>query len=259
VIRLIRIELLKLRTTRSTYGLLGLAVLLTALDAALRAARAGSKNLPPLNHATGLATVLTVTGFAMLMAWVAGVTIANGEFRHQTATLTYLACPRRGRVLAAKAVVAAIAGLAFGAVGAATSTGISLAFVAAHGYPVALAGTTIAGYAGGAALGGALLGAVGVGLGSLIRAQLGAVVGVFVWAVFVESILGGVFNSIGPYLPFTAATTLAGARLGGGGFGYGGSSAAAPLPFLGAAALVAGVAVVISVIAARTTARRDIA
>ena len=86
--RLVRIELLKLRTTRLTYGLLALAAALTALDPVLRAARAGHGKLAPLSTATGLTSVLTVTGFAMIIACVLGVTVSSGEFRHQTATLT---------------------------------------------------------------------------------------------------------------------------------------------------------------------------
>jgi ABC-type transport system involved in multi-copper enzyme maturation permease subunit len=256
--RLIRIELLKLRTTRLTYGLLAVGASLTALDAVLRNARAGHGKLASLSAGAGLTNVLTITGFALLMAAVLGVTVSSGEFHHQTATLTYLEVPNRTRVLLAKVFAAAAVGLVFGAVGAAVTTGIALAFVAGHGYSIALAGGTIARYAGGAILGGALLASLGVALGSLIRAQLGAVIGVFVWAFFVESIVSGLFNSIGPYLPFTATTTLAGARLGGGSFGFAGSSTASALPFVGAAALVAGVAVVLAVVAARTTVVRDI-
>ena len=130
---------------------------------------------------------------------------------------------------------------------------------AGHGYPISLAGTTIARYAAGTVLGAALLAAVGVALGTLVRAQLGAVIGVFAWAVFVESIVGGLFNPVGPYLPFPAATALAGSRLGGGGLGYSGSSSAAALPFAAAAVLVAGLAIVLSFIASRTSLRHDIA
>jgi hypothetical protein len=129
---------------------------------------------------------------------------------------------------AAKVIAAALVGLVFGAAGSAVPTGIGLAFVAGHGDAIALAGATIARHAGGAVLGAGLLAAVGVGLGTLVRAQLGAVIGVFAWAFFLEAIVGGLFNSVGPYLPFTATTTLAGSRLGGGGFGFSGSSSATP-------------------------------
>ena len=258
MIRLIGIELLKVRTTRTGFGLLAGEVALTALDAILRASRAGSGKLAPLNTAAGLTNVLTLTGFALLMAALLGATMSSGEFRHATATLTYLAYPNRTQVLIAKTLAAAIAGLAFGVIGAAISTGVGLTFVAAHGYPVALAANTITGYALGAVLGAALLAAVGAALGSLIRSQLAVVVGILVWALFVESIVGGLFNSLGPYLPFTAATTLAGAKLGGGGFGYTGSSAATALPFAAATALVIAATVLIATVAARTTVTADI-
>src|SRR5450755_2170826 len=145
--RLVRIELLKLRTTRLTYGLLALAAALTALDAVLRAARAGHGKLAPLSTATGLTSVLTVTGFAMIIACVLGVTVSSGEFHHQTAALTYLEFPRRSRVLVAKLIAAALAGLVFGLIGSAVTTGIGLAFAAGHGYPVALRAVDEAGAA----------------------------------------------------------------------------------------------------------------
>jgi hypothetical protein len=98
----------------------------------------------------------------------------------------------------------------------------------------------------------------GVAVGSLIRSQIGATIGTFVWAFFVESTIGGLYNQVDPYLPFTTATTLAGSRLGGGGFGFGGGSSSAPLPFLAATALVAGVLLLVSTAAAATTVRHDI-
>jgi hypothetical protein len=75
----------------------------------------------------------------------------------------------------------------------------------------------------------------------------------------IESLLGGLFTSIRPYLPYTAATTLAGVKLGGAAFGPAhGLSGGSPLPFAAAAGLIAAVAVVISAVAAWTTVQRDI-
>ena len=48
----------------------------------------------------------------MILAAVLGVIVASGEFRHTSATLTYLATPDRRRVLGAKAVAGAGAGAA---------------------------------------------------------------------------------------------------------------------------------------------------
>jgi ABC-type transport system involved in multi-copper enzyme maturation permease subunit len=250
--RSIRTELLKLRTTRLPLGLLATAAGLTALVTILGAARAGGSGHmapPPLDTAAGLTAMLTRNGLGMLMAAVFGVTVSSGEFRHGTATTTYLGTPGRVRVLIAKAIVAAGFGLLFGLV-AGLTTGISLAFVAAKGYPVALGWGTIARFAAGAILGSGLLAAVGVGLGSLLRGQLAAIVTVFAWGFVVEQVIGGLFDSAQPYLPYTAATTMAGATLGGG---------TSALPFAAAAALVAGAAALLSAVAAQTTVQRDVA
>jgi ABC-2 type transport system permease protein len=259
--RLIRTELLKLTTMRLTYGLLGIAAALTALFSLLENSRAGTSGtgVPPISTADGLRTVTTVTGFAMLLAAVLGSIVANGEFRHSTATQTYLATPRRARVLAAKAVAAVSVGSVFGLVAGVISTGIGLIFVAAHGDQVALSTGTLVAHLAGAVIGAALLAALGVAVGSLVRSQLATVIGIFVWAVIIESVIGGLYTSIRPYLPYTAATILAGAKLGGAAFGPAhGLNGGAPLPFAAAAALIAAIGVGTALIASRTTLRRDI-
>jgi ABC-2 type transport system permease protein len=259
--RLIKVELLKLVTLRVGYGLLAISAALTGLFASLEATRAGSASsgVAPLFTASGLSTVTTVTGWSMLFAAVLGVMLAAGEFRHATATLTYLESPNRGRVLVAKTAVGAGAGAVLGVLSALIATGVGLVFVAAHGYDVALGAGTVAGHAAGAALGAALFGAIGVAVGSLIRSQLAGVIGVFVWGLVVESLIGGLFTGIRPYLPYTAATTLAGIKLGGAAFGPAHNLAGGgPLPFAAAAALVAATAAAISLLAAKTTLKGDI-
>jgi ABC-type transport system involved in multi-copper enzyme maturation permease subunit len=157
-------------------------------------------------------------------------------------------------------VAAAFAGAVFGFAGWLIATGVGVGFVAGHGYPEPIGVATMARYAIGHVLAGALLAAIGVGLGSLVRSQLAAVISVFVWAIVIESILGNLFNAAQPYLPYTAATTLAGSTLGGAAFGpaHGAASSSSPLPFAAAVALLAAVCVVIAAMAARTTVGRDV-
>lgn len=257
---LVRIELLKLRTTRLGYGLLGTAAGLTALFSVLEGSRAGNGGaVEPLNTSSGFNSMITGGVWALVLATVLGATISSGEFRHQTATQTYLATPVRNRVLAAKAIAGAFAGAVFGLVGYIIALGTGLAFVAGHGYQVPLSDATLLRYAAGHLVAGALLAAIGVAIGSLIRSQLAAVIGVFVWTIIIESLLGGLFTSVRPYLPYTAATTLSGSALGGAAFGPAHNvTGGTPLPFAAATALLAGVAVALSLIAARTTIRHDI-
>lgn len=261
MIRLIRTELLKLTTMRLTYGLATVAVALTALFSLLENNRAGASGtgVAPISTADGLGTVTTVTGFAMLLAAVLGSIVANGEFRHSTATLTYQATPRRARVLTAKAVAAISVGSLFGLVAGIVSTGVGLVFVAAHDERVALSAGSLIGHVAGAVVGAALLAGLGVALGSLVRSQLATVIGIFVWAIIIESVIGGLYTSVRPYLPYTAATTLAGAKLGGAAFGPAhGLKGGGPLSFAAAALLIAAIGVAIALVADHTTMRRDI-
>jgi ABC-2 type transport system permease protein len=260
--RLIRIEWLKLRTMRMGFGVLATSASLTALFASLEASRAGNGTsaVAPLYTASGLSTVTTVTGWSMIFAAVLGVIIASGEFRHDTATLTYLATPARSRVLGAKATAGAAAGAVFGLASALIATGVGLGFVAAHGYHLALGIAPMVEHAAGATLGAALFGAIGVAVGTLLRSQLAGVIGMFVWALVIESLIGGLFTTVRPYLPYTAATTMAGIKLGGAAFGpaHGLAGVAGPLPFAAATALVAATFLAVAALAARTTLRRDI-
>jgi ABC-2 type transport system permease protein len=256
--RLLRTELLKLRTMRVSYGLALAACAVTALFASLEAARTGDR-VGPVSTAAGLGTVTTATGVALVFAAVLGVIATTGEFRHGSATLTYLATPARGRVLAAKAGAAAVAGALYGLAAGVVATGTGLIFVAARHAHVTLGAAALTGHILGAGLAAALFAAVGAGAGALIRSQLAGVIVVFAWCLVAESILGGTVNAVRPYLPYTAASTLGGARLGAAAFGPGYTVAGqSPLPFLGAAALVAGLAVLLALVAARTTLPRDV-
>jgi len=262
---LVRVELEKLRTVRVTYGLILTVAALTGLFAVIEASIAGNNTsgtyaIASLSTAAGQATVTTLTSWSMILAAVLGLIVASGEFRNTSATLTYLATPDRNRVLLAKLLAAASVGAIFGLVAAGVSTGLGLAFTAGHGDPIVLGAATMLGHAAGAMLGAALMAMIGVGLGSLIRSQLVGISAIFIWALVIESIIGGLFTSIRSYLPYTASTTLAGIKLGGAAFGpahsiKGGSA----LPFLATAILLVGIAALVSVVAARTTLRRDIA
>ena len=257
--RLIRIELLKLHTIRATYGLGLAAAGITALFASLEASRAGRNGTTPLYTLGGQSQVSTATGVAMMLAAVLGVIAATSEYRHTTATLTYLATPHRSRVLTAKAIAAAIAGLAYGIIAAIVATATALIFLSSHHDHVLISTKTFTEHILGAGLGAALLAAVGVAIGSLIRSQLAGVVGVLVWCMIIETVLGGSIATIRPYLPYTAASTLGGAKLGAAAFGpaYKVSGQQA-LPFIAAAGLIAAMAALTALIAARTTVQHDI-
>jgi ABC-2 type transport system permease protein len=183
----------------------------------------------------------------------------SGEFRYDAATLTYLSCPDRNRVLAAKAVAAAVAGTGIGLAGAGGALPTGLALAAARGDADRLGAPALAGHVVGRALAAALLAAAGVGLGSLLRSQLGAVISVFTWALIGETLLGGIYRTSRPYLPYAAATSLGGIPPGEAALGIVRTGpGTAPLPFAASAALILGVAAGLCAVAAAVTLQRDV-
>ena len=248
----IRAELLKLRTARLPWGLLALTVGMTSLERILfdsNAGGTGHTSVPSLATYAGQSQSINIPGELLLLSTILGVIVASGEFRHRTATNTYLATPNRVRLLGAKACASALMGVLFGLSSAVAATVIGLSFTAAGNNHLLLSSSTIARYALGAALGSAVLAAAGVAVGSLIRSQVGAIVAIFVWGFIFEQTIGAVYNSAQRFLPYTAAAALAGAKLG---------DEKTPLPFIAAAGLLIGIAVVISVIATRTSLNADI-
>ena len=203
-----------------------------------------------------MAAVAVMPGSGKHRLQLLGVVIASGEFRHKTATDTYLDPPYRSRVLAAKAIAAAAAGTVLGAAAAATATGIALGFAASRGYPLALPGPAIAGYTGGTVIGSALLAAAGAGTGSLIRQQTSAIVAVVAWGLVIELVVGATVTALGRFLPYTAAAMLAGDTSGGGMPQI--PRGVTALPYPAAIAVLAAVAVALAAVAALTTVGRDV-
>jgi ABC-2 type transport system permease protein len=96
------------------------------------------------------------------------------------------------------------------------------------------------------AAGAALMAAIGLDVGPLVRNQVPTVVGMVVWLLFVENILGDSVPSFGRYMPGALARALAGERSG--------LLHSAPLALL----LLVVYAAAIAVIGWRTTLRRDV-
>jgi ABC-2 type transport system permease protein len=255
----LKAEFLKLRTTRLVAGMTGLAAGLTALIGVLEAVSAGTGKgmaIPSLATASGLRDNLASTGFALLVAALLGVSVSSSEFRLKTATDTYLDQPRRGRVLADKAVAAAAAGGVLGIAAAAAAAGIALGFAASRGYPVALPAPTIARYAGGTVIGAALLAAAGAGVGSLIRHQVSAIIAVVAWGLVAELAVGATLTTAGRFLPYTTAAMMAGDTNGGGMPQI--PRGVTALPYPAAIAVLTVTAIAVAAVAALTAIRRDI-
>ncbi len=207
--RLVKSELLKQRTTRTSLllllwmtGLILLVVLLHVL----------SLSTDHISTADGeLKVVGWGTSVAALFASLLGAMSITAEIRHGTIRPTFLATPRRERAIAAKLIAGALTGLAIGLLAEGLTAAIEAAGLAARGIHIQLtAGDYTQLLAGGAAAG-ALSAVVGLGVGAVVRHQVGAVVALCVWLLLIETTLIGNIPSAGKFAPGAAAGAIAGA------------------------------------------------
>jgi hypothetical protein len=209
VSRLVRAELLKQRTTRTTamlllwmVGLIGLVVLLHVFSLSTEHIATRDGQLKVVGWGTSIGAL-----FASLL----GAMSITSEIRHGTIRPTFLATPRRERVIAAKLTAGALTGLGVGLAAEALTAAIEAAGLAVRGIHIELsAGDYIQLLAGGAAAAG-LFAALGVGVGAIVRQQVGAIVGLCVWLLLIETTLIGNVPSAGKFAPGAAAGAIAGA------------------------------------------------
>jgi ABC-2 type transport system permease protein len=185
ITRLLSSELLKLRTTRTFYALIGGAVALIVIIAGLGAALGTFKNT-----GTPGRDLLAVAGLAPLFALVIGVIGVTTEFRHGTITPSLLVEPVRTRLMAAKLAAQLIAGLALGAVCYAACAGLVSATLSGRGIATGMSTSDWIGAVIGGAVGTMLYAALGLGVGAVLRNQVGAIVAVLAWVFVIENLLG---------------------------------------------------------------------
>ncbi|WP_116047068.1 ABC transporter permease [Amycolatopsis palatopharyngis] len=209
---LIAAEFRKLFTTRLWLWLLLGAVAITALYASLAIAFAEDPGnpTPPLDTAGGQRTVFSVgQGAGTLVAVLAAIGLTS-EFRHRTATATFLAIPHRGRVVVAKLVTYVVVGAAYALVCIAATAAIALPWLSAKGITVSLTENGIPATLAGVIAAVALYGLLGVGLGALLRDQVATVVGLLIYLFVAEPIVSRVpaLQDWTIYLPGLAAGAL---------------------------------------------------
>ena len=250
MIRLVRAEFTKLRTTRLVYGVAAVMAAFGVLTVVANATSAGQQGNPPLS----------ADSFPMLVAapvrhtLLAGVTLLlgipgmTGEFRHQTVTQTFLVTPDRGRVVAAKLVAYPLAGIALAVTTLAVTAAVATGWLAAKGITPSLLDARLGRVVGVALLGAGLCGLVGVGVAALVRNQVAALVGVVVWVLLVEGLLMSLLNvpSLGRWLPSAAAKAAIT------------SPGGAQLSRLAGTLVLAGYALALALVGTRLVVRRDI-
>jgi ABC-2 type transport system permease protein len=208
VIGQLRSELLKQRTTPTTL-LLFLAMFgLVAFAVAMHVLALSEADLS--TRARQLEVFQVGTRAGMLFAGLAGAIAITAEIRYGTIRPTFLVTPRRGRVLAAKLAVAALVGIIFGLLAEVLMAADAAVAYAARGIENELTvGDYVQLLAGGAGAS-ALWAVAGVGVGALVRNQVGALVGLCAWMFLVESTSESFIPEFGRLLPGGAGLALAG-------------------------------------------------
>ena len=204
----LRSELLKQRSTQTTlllflamFGLVALAVTMhvLALDADQLSTRA---------HQLEVFQVGTRAG--MLFAGLAGAIAITAEIRYGTIRPTFLVTPRRGPVIAAKLAVSGMVGIVIGLLAEILMAADAAVAYAARGIDNQLTGSDYLQLLAGGATAAALWAAAGVGIGALVRNQVGALVGLCAWMFLVESVSESFVPDFGRLLPGGAGLALAG-------------------------------------------------
>lgn len=209
---LVRAELFKQRSTRTALGLFASMVGLIVLAVVLHGVGLRSEDLG------GRHVQLMVFGrgefLGTLFAALLGATSVTAEIRHGTIRPTFLAAPRRGRVVAAKVIVSLLIGAGFGLVAGGVAAAAGAAALRARGLDVRLDGGDYVLVVVGAAAAAALWAAIGVGVGALVRNQVPTLIGICAWLLFVEGLLAGDvadnLGDIGRLLPGAAAAAISG-------------------------------------------------
>jgi ABC-2 type transport system permease protein len=201
----LRSETRKLLSVRTTWALAALAVAIPVLlvlggdgDNAAEAAK------PLWEQQSWLFTAL----LTRLLFVVLGIRVVTEEHRYGTLTPSLLATGSRTRLLGAKVAVAAAASVALAALATVSLVTTSVVFWAQQGFDFAVTGEDAMAMAGLAAAA-ALYGALGVGIGAVVRQPVPATVGAVFWLVFAEEVLRGRLGDAVNALPGHAGIGLA--------------------------------------------------
>jgi ABC-2 type transport system permease protein len=187
-VRLLYAELLKVRTApRTSLSLLLGLIVLIGLGSAATASDADSS---PFGTEAASWDVIGNTSFAVVFALILGILIVTWEYRHGTITQTFLATPRRERVIGAKVAIAFLLGATLAALALAVSLAVASFWISLDldRGKWELAGRVL--------LGAALWGVFGAGLGAVLQSQVGAIVTAFVWFLVAEPLLGAALDAI---------------------------------------------------------------
>jgi ABC-2 type transport system permease protein len=204
---LVRAEWTKLFTTRMWWGLLIGACVMAGGFAALWTGLAGVEQngqpgIPPIGDPGYEELALSTGANASVLLLILGIIGMTQEYRHRTATPTFLTTPRRGRVVVAKLLAYGVAAVPAAIAVVAVDALVVLLYAGARGDAPSLTGDNLRTLlTSGVVI--VLFTVMGVGIGALLGNQVAAIVGALVYLYVVEPIISsvGVLQSAFKWLP----------------------------------------------------------
>ena len=177
---------MKLGTTRLFLWLGLLIVALSAFVTSTRIASTSDLQLASLGEQRSIAQFAAV---GAVIALLVGIVLAAGEWAHGTIAHTFLATPVREKVVGAKLIAGAIAGVVVTGFAELVTWTIAAAWLSGKSVPFWLDTHPILTAYLGILGAGALAAALGVGLGALLRRQTAAIVLALIWLLVGEPVL----------------------------------------------------------------------
>jgi ABC-type transport system involved in multi-copper enzyme maturation permease subunit len=214
MINTVRSEWTKLFTTRTWIGLLIGACLMAGGFAALYTGLAGQEQngqpgIPPVGTQQYETLALSAAASTSVLLLILGVIGMTQEYRHRTATPTFLTEPRRGRVIVAKLLAYALVAVPFALLILAVNLLVVVVYAGARGAAPTLSSENLK-TLGASGLVLVVFAVIGVGVGALLRNQVAAIVASLVYLYVIEPIVAGIGVLQGAYkwLPGGAARAI---------------------------------------------------
>lgn len=205
--RLVLAELLKARTLRTNWAVLAGLALIVVLFVVLSISQQSEKEL---SGDTGLRGVLPVGGYlSCFFALAIGIMGMAGEYRHGTIGFSLLAAPARWQLVVAKLLAYVVVGGLLALFATTLTYVIAGPMLEAKDAGFSLGDKRPMQILLGSVLSGALFGAIGVGLGALLRDQVMALFVGIGFMLLVENLLGGVAPEVAKFFPSGAQSALA--------------------------------------------------
>jgi ABC-type transport system involved in multi-copper enzyme maturation permease subunit len=241
---------------------------LGAVLAASAAGKLSGANAPRLPADTVVPVLYSLAAsIGYVFPLLIGTLMVTAEFRHKTLTPTFLATPRRGRVLFAKVLVGILLGALYAVFAVISTVGPAAGVLTGFGIDTKLGETSTWALLGRIVLAFIVWALIGIGVGTLVRNQVAAIVIVLAFTQFVEpiarvaaSFVKGL-SDVTRFFPGAASDTLVGQSIYNSALASPGGTQAAsghPLEWWVGGLVLLGYAVVFLILGYVASWRRDV-